>query len=616
MAYADKSLIPISFSAFDLGIDDASRPQDLPPNQGAFAVNFTTRGSTPNIRPPFRRLNILFPDQATKNFFEDNIFQGGAPYVFNSGIEYFYELICSVGGRIFAISLTNDYVPFPGFPFIPGAPLGETINGTLRDITPASPNSSLLNRAWFQQAAQYMIIQDNVSRAIIYQHGKPTFRASNSPSNPQVPVGGIMAYGQGRLIVTVDGNKIIAGDLYGSKYPDPAFPGKVAGDEVIEFTENEVINEGGFFTVPTEFNQVQGMLFTQVGDTNAGQGMLVVGTESAYSSFDTSLDRATWKNSNFGRINASGCGVFGDRSMTNINSDIFNRSPDGVRDLIQARRDSQTKWQNTPQSYEVSPILDQDSKTLLSYCSAVFFDRRMLMTVGPYFQGVTVAHQALVSMNFDGVSSLTRQTSPCWEGFWTGLRITLIMKQFQGSHERCFAFTRGQDNKNQLYEILAQGDFDQDCQAIPAFIDTRAYDLTTPNFTNQLQNGFVWLNNLKGDIEFCAQYRPNYYPGWFNWDCFNYTFNYKTCTGQNCTLPNYKPGYVPGQALAEPPEQYVEPDPNFTAPIGFPESTLSTKGQLMQFRFFLTGNSGAAISLVTPVFRPKPDTAVGNVANK
>lgn len=615
MAYADKSLISASFSNIPLGINFAQRPVDLPPNQAAFGVNMTTRNGPPAIRPPFKHLNILFPSQEIKNWFETQIFQGAAPYVFNSGLEYFYEIICSIGGRIFSITLTNDYAPFPGYPFVPGAALGAKIDGTLREITPTSRNSSKLNRAWFQQAAQYMIIQDGVSRAIIYQHGKPTFRASNTPSNPQVPVASIMAYGQGRLIVTVDGNKIIAGDLYGSKYPDPAFPGKVAGDEVIEFTENEVINEGGFFTVPTEFNQVQGMIFTQVGDTNAGQGMLVVGTESAYASFDTSLDRATWKNSNFGRINASGCGWSGDRSGVNLNSDVWNRSPDGVRSLVQARRGS-FQWQNTPQSYEVSPILDDDSKTLLSYCSAVFFDRRLLMTVGPYFQGVTVAHQALAVMNFDGVSSLIQQTSPAWEGFWTGVRITEIMKQFQGSHERCFTFTRGQDDTNQLYEILAQGDFDQDCQAIPMFVDTRAFDLSTPNFTNQLQNGFVWLNNLKGDIEFCAQYRPNYYPGWFQWDCFNYTFDYQTCTGQNCTLRNYKPGYVPGQALAEPPEQYVEPDPNFTAPIGFPESTLSTKGQLMQFRFFLTGNSGAAISLVTPIFRPKPDTAVGNVANK
>ena len=389
------------FTSLERGMDSGRAPSLLPRNQAAYMENLTVRGGFPMPRPGYRKM-ALEGDylEATARKFHGAIF-----YDRGSG-----QLVVQAGGYHYRIGLTGNIA-------------------TITDIT-NDPNPSVLEKAYMVQAEQYVIIQDGQSLPVIYDGA--TCRRS---LGDEVPIGsGPMAYGMGRLWVA-DGDTYLAGDLVGG------------ATGVLKFTENTYFNEGGRFTIPLQSGQITSMQFTAAPNTSLGQGELLVATPDSVFSCQVPTDRTIWKNLTYPTqtILLITNGSQSQEAMTVVNSDVFMRSKDGIRSIIQAVRNFK-ELGNVPVSREMERILPFDSDRLQKYTSAIVFDNRFLMTAAPrpitngcYFENI-------VALDFDLISSMGERLPAAYDGVWSGLNaLRLIKGRFNGV-DRAFAFARSKTN--------------------------------------------------------------------------------------------------------------------------------------------------------------------------
>lgn len=611
MSIVNTQLISDGFTSLEAGMDFGRSPERLNPNQVSFAVNTTFRYEYARTRPPFKLLNLRFDTLEQLTYFQTQVYQGAFNFSYKSIGLNAYVTVVSIGGRIFEINLDLQSQATADGKVMTGPP-GTLIDGVVREITPVKADGSLdrnsakYNKAYFCQADTWLIIQDGFATPIVYQYGQPARRSNPNgtadlldgtaaipPGFFEVPTGTIMAYGQGRLFLVVQGNQIVAGDIIGG------------GTEVIQFTENQYLSEGGSFSLSVPDNQIQAMGFTQVGDTATGNGELLAMADSSVSAFNVATDRSTWKTTPIQSVALVGVGAIGDRTFTAVNSDIWSRALDGVRSFIQSRRRFGS-WQNTPMSFEVQKVLDLDTQALLPYASAAYFDRRLLMTYGPFQSGQTVVHQGLVVLSFDNVAEFNTSTTPIWEGFWTGVNPTQILSRSSRGVERCFVFSNTCTSGNQMFELQkapatlnATGSSDNGYQPITWLIETRQMNAQLPVSKKELLNGAIWVKDINGDFDLNVEWRPDYYPCYLQWFNREYTFADKVCSTKNCQVANNQDGYVVRQLLMKPPE---------TCLVGM--ELRASYGRLFQFR--ITGKGSATITAFQAIFRDVPERATGD----
>jgi hypothetical protein len=193
---------------------------------------------------------------------------------------------------------------------------------------------------------------------------------------PEVPVGTIMAFGQGRLFVAAEdrttfrAGDIIYGDLLGTD------------KNLLRFTENQYLAEGGDFSLPVTMGRITGMDFIPQQDTTTGQGELMVRGEYGVATYAVSSPRSQWKSTQIQRITFTDIGGTSPNGSAFVNNDVFFRTPSGIQSYRQARADLNAYGQ-TLVSGEVSRILDNDNKALLGSVSAASFNNRVVFTCSP-----------------------------------------------------------------------------------------------------------------------------------------------------------------------------------------------------------------------------------------
>ena len=209
---------------------------------------------------------------------------------------------------------------------------------------------------------------------------------------PEIPVGLIMAYGQGRIFLSASNRvELIAGDIiYGDEQ------GSVGN--ILNWTENQYLAEGLAFRLPANQGRIVAMAFPTFQDTSTGQGELFVFGEYGVSSYQVSAPRATisdlltgavvaagWRDIQIQKIVLSGSGCTSQWSVVNFtNGDMLYRDLVGIRSYRNARGDLNSYGQ-TPISAELNRILETDVKTRLGNISATHFDDRALITCSPRF---------------------------------------------------------------------------------------------------------------------------------------------------------------------------------------------------------------------------------------
>jgi hypothetical protein len=522
---------------FSGGMDMSRSSELIAQNQSALGINVTFRNGYPVTRSAINQIVLDFAgDTEAEAWFNTHYFQGAAYYSI-SGI--FPLIIASVGGRIFQL-----------------AP--QALNFEVTDITPLKAdgvtldrNSSILTKAYFCIADVYLIIQDGQSLPFIFDGS--TIRRSN-PTVPEVPVGTIMSYGQGRLTVG-QGNQFLVGDIIGG------------ATNVISFTETTFLTGGGAFILPMDMGVITGMIFTAQQDTNTGQGTLLVFGQTGVISVNLSLPRAQWQSSGIVTVTLTDIGTLADRTLVTINADVFFRSQDGIRTYRDARAEfgqySLGNYGRTALSYEIGDYLAADTLSLQTYASGIVFDNRYLLTTQPQaVNGVgPPVFQALAVMDFIPVSALRYNQAPVFDGLWTGYQWYQLLEGQFSSGIRAFGFAQGADNAGnpllQLYEITTTLGLDSGLCPPSCAVETKAFIFGSSLSFKKMQYLRYWADQLQGRVDWTLRIRPDQYPGWILWQTWTDQAPVETCTNTGCSLPNLQPQYRPGRNLTLAPEQCI-----------------------------------------------------------
>jgi hypothetical protein len=499
----DPGRVSDGFVSLERGMDSGRASNTLARNQVSFAINTTFRGGFPQCRPGFRKVELSFTDSTALENFEDNLFQGASYY---AGWARKSFLVAAIGGRLFRV---------------------DPSTGGVTDISVVNDNdvdasSSNLEKAWFAQGQEYLVVQDNQSKPVIF-NGSESRRAVEG----ELPVGNIMAYGMGRFTVALpDGISFIMGDLlYGSSGTETAG----FRDSILKVTENDFLNEGGVFTVPSSNGSISSIAYMANLDTSLGQGPMLVFTQDSIYSVNAPIDRALWKAVQYPiqTVALIGNGCVGDRGTVLVNNDIFYRSMDGIRSFALARREFGS-WGNTPVSAEMNRVLEDDDKSKLNFGSSVLFDNRLLSTVSPYrSQGHGVAHRGLAVLDFDILSRMSGKEPPCWEGIWTGLNVLqLVSGNFDGE-DKCYAFALNGAGQIELWELTHDAKFDGDSDRITWSIEGRSFDFQSPWNLKRLESADLFVDNVVGQVGFNVDYRPDQNPKWQDWHDWTETAKYQ-----------------------------------------------------------------------------------------
>jgi hypothetical protein len=543
------------FLSCEGGVDSGRDPSLLPANMMAEATNTSFRGGIPKPRPGVSRINLAYQNPAVEALFSGGLFQGAGGYVALDGSLY---ITLSISGEMISIPLGSS-----------------TITATKLSLgTGVNDNSPVLRKAWFVQADQYQIIQDGQSKPIIWD-GAGVRRAYRN----EVPTGGPMAYGLGRLWVG-RGRDFIGGDII---YGDPAF----GTANVLRFTDNDVIAEGGAFTVPWQAGDVTGLSFSAKTDTASGEGSLMVFTANGVFEFDAPTDRTQWQNLQqpIQRFALLRNGSESHESITQVNGDLFFRSTDGIRSFYFARRDWNT-WANTPVSREVEPIMSHDDRGLLYWSSSINFDNRLITTTNPVATERGVVWRSCVALDFDLVSTIKEKVPPAWDGKWVLTDRVLQLVTVQNI-DGIRAFVIGLDDNDYIgiWEIT-RDEWTDDGNDIEWELVTKSYQFDLPLTLKLLKSAEMWMSELSGNVAIDAFYKSDVKGCWSPWA--RWAQNFDVCK----SIPNRASGCLPTLFSKPPvktrvalPEPEIDPS-TVCGSLPYP----STSGYEFQVRLKLTGH--------------------------
>lgn len=428
---------------------------------------------------------------------------------------------------------------------------------------------------------------------------------------PQLPAGRMGAYGMSRNWMSlVDGRSYIAGDIVGGASGTPSNQFR---DAVLNITENSYLAGGGVFRIPGNQGDIRAMIFTSTLDSSLGQGPLQILTPTTVFSCNAPLDRTTWSTltNPLQTMSLIGNGGLGQNSALACNSDTFFRSVDGIRSLILAQRQFAT-WGNVPLSIEMDRVILQDNPALLNYGSAVIFDNRMLMTCSPQSGPQGVYHPGLIALNFDPERSIQEKADPVFDGLWEGINVLQIITGIFSGVQRCFAFCYNPTlSKLELYEILtdAGGDFDNgdipivlSVESACLFKEIKGSRGKGPFDLIRLIDGEIYVDQVKGKVDFQVWWKPDQYPCWVPW------YSWEVCAVKpNPLMPSvfdktYQPQYRQRMGFGKPDTTLCDPVNNFSlAEACVVQLKLQITGQCRLLGVKLMGVSIPDVQFAKPV---------------
>lgn len=508
----DKNRIFDGWQSLEGGVDAGRAPTLLDPNQVYSADNMVFRGGHPKTRPGWRKLTETFknplhsyyatyspPDPAHPEHYrgQNAVNDDGSDiYIPGEDAETSYRngtFQCALGysphlGEDCLMALIHGRL----YKIVP-----RVTDAIVTEIPLPYRNTTERPIGYMVQADKWLIAQDGQSLPILYD-GAIARRAlaTTDPEKTEVPVGTIMAYGMGRIVVIVNDREIAFGDLYGSHdLPDPA-------DSLILFTERNFLSEGADAQIPFQQGQATGAIFFPQLDTSTGNGQLMVFAERGAASFFLSLPRELWKTSAFQILSLLTTGLRGHRSISAVNEDLWFRSEDGWRSYRQARSEP-SGWAHIPLSTNVRQFMEADTDWLLKYASSIYFDNRIIGTCSPVWYNGRPCHFGLVVVDFDILSSFGTKYRPAWDGAWHKLYTCQIVTGRFNGITRAFAFgIDGETNTNQLYELSMNDKNDWD-GPISWELVSRSFDFSkisqqgNPFSENELYDADIWLREIR-----------------------------------------------------------------------------------------------------------------------
>lgn len=487
--------------------DADTQPSELPNNIVAVSINRTFRGGKNETRPPFYDMKLISADgdDTVLEDFATGNFQGAYPYqsISPSTQDGF---VVSVAGNIYFLAVTNNNI------YVTRIFTGNDANWM---------------HTWFVQAEDWIYIQNGYQNAIAWDGVLANAPFRLNPLAGQMPIGTIMEYAYGRVWVTDASNNVYASDIiYGN--------GFTTTSNTQNFTEQTYWAEGGSFTPPARFGQITGAkVMPSINVNDRGQGELVIMEEQGAFTLNASIQRELWQDNNIQKTSLSGRGCRSPWSLAGVNNEIFFRSDDGWSLYSNSQLDFNQRLSYRKLSREVNRWVDQDTKWLRQFASAMFFDNRIIATVSPFTVstntdrlvcGLHRPHRAMIVLDLDQTapSAPDSQVSFRWNGLWEGPQPTqLLTAQINGT-QRAFCFSFDSDNRNRLYELQINGvdDTVNDVQRkIKSLFITKRYNFTDTQMTNkfvrkQIVGGDMWISGVPEQINVGVQYRADSFPCW------------------------------------------------------------------------------------------------------
>lgn len=472
MPSADPLEVYDGFSATPRGVLGADHPLDTPEGALFRLINGTVRSGRPATRPGFTTRPITFPTNRYAELFATGRFQGAMGFDDESGP----RIVFAIGGHVFLLDVSSM--------------AALAITDTAGRMDPDAP------RLFFLYTGRYLVVQDGSSRPVIWD-GSSARRSRFE--DQEIPVGTFMAYGHGRIFVTIPGTaSFLAGDF---ELPeDPA--------TALRFTETEYIYEGGAFSLPMALGPITGMAFLRAPATSSSTGLLVVSGTSGISYFNVAYPRSAWGTVSISSVGVLGHGAASHDAMVNIEDDLLYVSGDGdIRTVKTSQAASQTQIHRS-YSREVGHWLRDNTTHLLPFASAMLHNRRVYCTVAAEWttsrQGeelvTEVRHKGMIVLDYDRNGSLDGTDRPAYDGLWTGVRPLAFASA--RSLNRGFVFSRDTDNRTRLYEIvedaLDDGDRRPEMQVQAQSFVFQGKDRKLLFSTKQFRSVEAWVERIVG----------------------------------------------------------------------------------------------------------------------
>lgn len=574
------------------GVDSGREPALIDPSQLAWAINVQCRGGFPGSRPRFTRKAPSFSSTEVETWIKTHRLQGRENY-YSRGREL---IVISVGGRLFAIDVNN------GFSIYEITPTGTTatdadfiapaigasvvisvedaskiwagypinVNGSIYTVDSVSgnnvtatnltdttggnvafpvgviyldPNAPELPTVWMEQAEEFLIIQDSKGAAIIFDGAKAR-RAL--PAKKEVPTGTAMVYNEeiGRLVVAQLDSQLAIGDIVGGP------------TSVITFSETGYLAEGGRFRIPLEYGSVTGgKMLANLNRAN-GQGAMIFSAERGFSTFNLPPNRDTWKALTYPpQVNMPlQFSATSQDGIVPVNGDLYYRGRDGLRTFIYAIKEFNAAG-NISISSELVRVLSKDDDALLNFAVGMLFDNRLLFTTGPAPSTNGVYHRAIASLDFNLMSRAGAKAPPAYDGVWTGLNVTTMIAGTYGGHDRAFVFALDPDFYENVIWELHKETGDDDATRVQSVIELRTFTCRQPFELKEAYDLSLWIDRVKGQVDFTVQYRPDSYPCWFDWGTAQFCVKTMECDEEECTpLQVYNAGYKTRIGFGQPPD--------------------------------------------------------------
>lgn len=490
-------------------------PNGLKRDQLAWLINATIRDGGITCRTGWLQRGMVSDGSA--------LFQGWFYYEPLQGFPY---LVVLIGGVLYRIDL-QTYV------------ITDLTGGNPALLMPATQP-----HAYFRQAEEFLIIQagDYVTLPLFWDNAilrrslgiTNTAVAPGTPGVNEIPAAGPMAYYKQRLWYS-QFRSTSAGDIVGGTSGTIAHQFR---DSVLNVTENPLCVGGDGFTVPTYAGNVRALMPSATLDQTLGQKNLYIFTRKQIYALTVPENRKDWiaadsTNMPIQSVVHFDDGAVNDRSIVGSNSDYFFQTlQPSVQSLMSSLRYF-GQWGNRPISSNEDRILQFTDRALMSLSCGMKFQNRMWQSALPKQTAAGVAHQAMIPLDFDPISSFQVDAPPAWHGHYEGLDFLGVLSGDFGGLERAFGLTVSRlDSAVELWEFSPTERFDRtltDDRRITWITETPAYHFSIPQKLKQLKGGEIWVDRAYGLVTVQVWYRVDADPCWVKWHTHEFCVARSTC---------------------------------------------------------------------------------------
>lgn len=534
-----------------LGCDTWRNPLYLSGPQFSRGVNGMIRGLMFTTRPGFVRAGA-------GAVFSSGEYMGGSVYSLESGD----VIVCVVDGVVYVIDQNGNRTPI--------------------DVPDGEP--TLEGQAFFTQVYKWMVVQDNQHRPRVISREDGIFVRVNrdmemdvsmnpeteelSWKDPEVShVGGdelkgLICYVPGAVGAYADGRYHYVPAIVPELLPELKFSedqteytnedripelseedgrASVISSDVLDvlapyyvfrLSEHRVLNEGGAFVLPDELGPIKAVAAMRGAATGTGVGRTYFLATRGVASYDFSIARTQWKDSNvngagIGQVTFHGAGTLSPYGVASVNDDIIYLSTEGhLRSLVYDSSQlantgyASVSLSSRVRSLEATRWVRDIDKRKLRWASLIFADNRILWTLplqGDNEDGNT-GNSVLASIDVAPSYAMGDTSTDVmgFDGIWTGFKFLQVFCL----NNQVFALARGRDGQSiHLLRFDPEAEKDLGDTKIKSMLITRAYPLIYNEASafseyKQLDRLRLFVEDISMDTVFRVWYRPNHMASW------------------------------------------------------------------------------------------------------